>query len=610
MSKKYKTFPAKPYPLGVRREGKDIWVSMVSEKEDCGILLYSSKGKGSDEENRLKIAFSQECRIGHVYSMKIEGVPVHYNEYQLYKGEEVFVDAYGTCYGAYPYGTDMDETQMKGTFAELEFDWKIDRKPALKFSESIFYGLHVRGFTMGKDSKCCHKGTFAGVQEKLDYLEKFGVTSIILMPAYEFMEKEVSAVSTNDSILNYWGYKPAYYYAPKASYASSENPCAEFKQLVKACHEKGMELFMQFYFPVEMSDVETVRILEFWAMEYHVDGFQIMTEKENISAIEQSPILAETKLIFRAFEKEHEYGRKASEPENSQKRFCIYHDNVMRDYRRFLKGDDFVLDAFLYHFSKNDKSKAYMNSIADYHSFRLADLVSYNKKHNEANGEGNTDGPEDNFSWNCGVEGPTDDARILALRKQQMKNALSFVLLSQGTPYIFMGDEMGCSQQGNNNPYNQDNEISWLDWKCLKQNKDIYQYTKALIAYRKANKMLHCDAPLDGRDYSGIGYPNISFHGREAYRVDAQANGKEVGIMLGEDKLIYIACNMQWIGRKLAIPKLKDGAKWQVVMKTCVEAPFLIKQKSLMDVPPRSVVVLEAEPEQADDAKAQHITAF
>ena len=610
MSKKYKTFPAKPYPLGVRREGKDIVVSIVSETEDCGVLLYSSQERKADEKRFLKIAFSQEYRMGHVYSMKIEGVPSHYSDYRLYRGDEVFVDTYGACYKAYPYGTYMDETQMKGMFVDSEFDWGTERKPSLKFSDSVFYGLHVRGFTMGADSKCRHKGTFAGVQEKLDYLKDLGITSIILMPAYEFIEKEKVKGTNKDAVLNYWGFKPAYYYAPKASYASSKNPCVEFKRLVKACHEKGMELFMQFYFPVEMSDEETVRILEFWAMEYHVDGFQILTEKEKIFAIEKSPILADTKLIYGAFEAEFRYGKKVTNLGNIGKRACIFDDDVKRDYRCFLKGNDFALDAFLYHFTKNDKAKAYMNSIADYHGLRLADLVTYNHKHNEANGEDNADGADENYSWNCGTEGPTDNSRILALRKQQMKNALSFVLLSQGTPYLFMGDEMGFTQQGNNNPYNQDNEISWLDWKSLKQNKDIYQYTKDLIAYRKSNPVLHMDEPLDGRDYSGLGYPNLSFHGREAYRVVSEENNKSVGIMLCGNKLIYIAFNMQWIGRKLAMPKLKDGVEWKVVMKTCVEEPFLIKEKRLMEVPPRSVVVLEAEPGKEDEAKTKHITAF
>ena len=626
MSKKYKLFPTKPYPLGVRREGKDILVSMVSGVEDCGIILYSNKEKLADEEKVLRIAFPTECRIGHVYSMKIEEVPTHYNEYQLYHGEKIFVDTLGTCYKKYPYGTVRGKTNMIGMFADAAFDWGKERKPALKFSDSVFYGLHVRGFTMGADSNFRHKGTFAGVQEKLEYLLDLGITSIILMPAYEFIENEQSIKgkgASNQSTLNYWGYKSGYYYAPKASYASSKNPCVEFKQLVKSCHEKGMELFMQFYFSEEMSDAEAVRVLEFWVMEYHVDGFQIMTEKKHVLAAEKSPILADTKLIFREFADVRESGRHVSGAKDFLKRLCIYNDEAMQDYRRFLKGDDFMTDAFLYHFSKNDKAKAYMNSIADYHGFRLADIVSYNEKHNDANAEDNADGTDENFSWNCGVEGPTEHSRILMLRKQQMKNALSFVCLSQGTPYLFMGDEMGCTQQGNNNPYNQDNEISWMDWTCLQQNSEIYQYTKDLLSYRKANAILHGDEPLDGRDYSGLGFPNISFHAREAYRVVYEENGKAVGVMLcgnadvraGEKteptcKVIYIACNMQWIGRRLAMPKLKGDATWQVVMKTCVEEPFLIQQSSFLEVPPRSVVVLEAELLKADKTKAKHITAF
>ncbi len=605
MSKKYKVFWANPYPLGVRREGKDIYASMVSVEKDCGILLYNSKNAGEDDKKILKLPFPENQHIGQVYSMKIEDIPAFYDGYRLYQGSKIVPDEFGICYKSFPYGTPLGAEEMMGVFGDKAFDWEDEKKPELKFSESVFYGLHVRGFTMNAGGKCRNKGTFAGVKEKLDYLQELGVTSIILMPAYEFIENELTAANKNVEIsngLNYWGYKKAYYYAPKASYADGKDPCIEFKKLVKACHTKGMELFMQFYFPEEVSVYEAVHILEYWVMEYHVDGFQIVAGQDKVEAAVKSPLLAQTKLI-------------AGEGHGDGPRFCRFGSEAMYNYRRFIKGDNYMVPAVLDTLGQRQRDKKYMNSIADYNSFRLADMVSYNDKHNAANGENNADGADDNGSWNCGVEGPTEDPRILTLRLQQMKNALSLLFLGQGTPYLFMGDEMGSTQYGNNNPYNQDNVISWLDWDCLTQNKELYDFAKALIAYRKENPFLHAEIYLDGRDYLGYGYPNISFHGNEAYKVENGEDCREFGIMLcGEAankgcKLIYIACNMHWLSRKLALPRLKAGAEWQIALKTSQASDIFIEE-SHIDVPSRTIIVLEAFLQKPDERKEKHITPF
>ena len=545
---KYNVLSLKPYPLGIRREGKDICAAMISSDKDCGIILYSSKKTKAGEEKVLKIPFPEKQHIGQVYSMKIEGVPASYDSYQLYQGSKVYADEQGMCYKGFSYGTPLREEQMIGRLDENEFDWEGDEKPALLFADSVIYGLHVRGFTMHESSKCRNKGTFAGIKEKLGYLKELGITSVLLMPAYEFIEKELSAAYQYDekkAVLNYWGYKKGYYYAPKAAYAAGKDPRVEFKHLVKACHEKGMELLMQFCFPDDMPESEVVCILEHWVMEYHVDGFQVLANSEKAEAARKSPILAETKWIV-------------EEGDHTSKNVGVYSQDVLNDYRKFIKGDEGMVSSVIGHLWKDRTKNGYISSIADYYGFRLADLVAYNDKHNEANGEENTDGAEHNYSWNCGEEGTTEDTRIQSLRIQQMKNALSLVLLGHGTPYLFMGDEMGFSQNGNNNPYNQDNEVSWLDWECMVRNKELYNFAKSLLAFRKENPFLHTEEIPDGRDYLGHGYPNISFHGKEAYKVESSANCKEFGVMLcGKKKdqtckLIYMAFNMHWLNRKLA----------------------------------------------------------
>ena len=616
MAEEFKILPLSPYPLGVRREGSDILVSMISDEPDCGIILYNIE---NEEMESVKISFPESLRIGHIYAMRLKGVPMCYNGYRVYRGDKIFCDEYGRCYVRQAYGVPMFQSQMMGLLEQQSFDWNGDKKPEVAFSDAVFYGLHVRGFTMGEGSDCDHKGTFAGVTEKLDYLKDLGVTSLLLMPAYEFIENErpqpyaagpgqLLQPRTALNTLNYWGYKKGYYYAPKASYAAGPDPCTEMKELVRACHEKGMELFMQFYFPEDFPETEIIRVFNYWVMEYRIDGFRVMSPAHiNINLIKNDPLLAETRFIYEDFEDKVYQGMSFTQKYN--KRLCIYRDDTMRDYRRFLRGEEDTLSGVKYHFRKNDSKIAFLNSIADYNTLRIVDMVSYSRKHNEANGEYNKDGSDYNYSWNCGVEGPTTDATVLQLRIRQIKNALTLVFLSQGTPYLFMGDEMASSQLGNNNPYNQDNEISWLNWHDLEQHKEICDFVKMLIAYRKKHKIL-----------------DSSFHGLEVYKTEEAPSGRELGVLLCgryaptcndasdtvSDKSIYIALNMYWEKQCFDLPQLKKGAPkeafWKVAFATCEEKVEVhvkqwqasygrkestdLKQQCIM-VPPRTIVVLE-----------------
>lgn len=625
MTSAYQIKPSKPYPLGVRKEGHSIYVSMISETEECGILLYSDH---MDYKEPLKIAFPAKQHIGQVYSMQIDGVPTHYNRYKLYQKDKVFADEFGRHFQKYEYGTLRSNSDMLGILDYKEFDWQKDTKPHLSFADSVIYGLHVRGFTMNAGSHCCHKGTYKGVTEKLDYLKELGVTSIALMPAYEFIEKELPqaavgmkpdllAVSkTSEQSLNYWGYKKGFYYAPKAAYSAGEDPCLEMKQLVKACHEKHMELIMQFYFPGDILENQIVPILEYWAEEYHIDGFWLLAGHININIIKNSPILADTKLIFRDFA---DAGEEQSQMSASgDKRLCIYREDTLKDYRRFIKGEEHTIESVMYHFRKNGRRVAYLNSIADYQGFRLADMVAYDYKHNEANGEHNLDGCNYNYSWNCGEEGPTDNDAIQKLRMRQMKNAMSLVLLSQGTPYIFMGDEIGHSQKGNNNPYNQDNDISWVNWQLLQTNRELFTFVKELISYRKAHPILHMEEAFSGNDFLGCGYPDLSFHGLEVYRPLTEPYRRELGIMLcgqyarrngEEDKMIYIACNMHSVPHTFMLPLLEKELVWKPVICTASEHEATVSTTDEWKVsqskctstlpyhislPPRTIAVLEA----------------
>ena len=197
-----------------------------------------------------------------------------------------------------------------------------------------------------------------------------------------------------------------------------------------------------------------------------------------------------------------------------------------------------------------------INYLTNYEGLTLMDLVSYERKHNEENGENNRDGFENDFSWNCGQEGPCKKKAVVRLRKKQIKNALTMLFLSQGSPLIFMGDEFGNSQKGNNNPYCQDNEITWLNWNNLNANRDIFDFTKNLIAFRKAHGVLHQPAPLRMMDYKMCGYPDMSYHGELPWKPDTSAYSRQLGILYcgrygastkeTEEEFLFITYNMHW----------------------------------------------------------------
>ena len=274
--------------------------------------------------------------------------------------------------------------------------------------------------------------------------------------------------------------------------------------------------------------------------------------------------------------------------------------------RRFLKGDEDTLHQALRRMRCNPVQNGVINYITSYEGFSLADLVSYDRKHNEANGEDNQDGNPYNASWNCGVEGPTRKRTILQLRKRQMKNALALLLFSQGTPMLTAGDEFGQSREGNNNPYCQDNEISWLNWKLTEKNKDFLDYTKELIALRKAHPVFHQSRELTLMDYAACGYPDLSYHGKDAWRLMADRLNREAGLMYcgryapkdraQEDDFFYIAMNMHWEPQRLALPDLPAGMRWEKVLDTQgdvveTQADPLIKS---ITVPGRCIQVLES----------------
>ena len=273
----------------------------------------------------------------------------------------------------------------------------------------------------------------------------------------------------------------------------------------------------------------------------------------------------------------------------------------MYDMRKFLKGDADMLKGFQYHMKNHNPKCGVINYITNYYGFTLNDLVSYDRKHNETNGEHNQDGTDYNYSWNCGIEGPTRKKAIVKLRRKQMKNAISFLMTAQGTPLLLSGDEFGNSQSGNNNCYCLDNETSWLDWRQIKRNEEFFEFVKMMIQFRKSHPILHTQEELTMTDRLGYGCPDLSYHGEEPWKVDLSNYNRHIAMMYcgryarkdnkSEDDMIYIAYNMHWESHQFALPSLQGGYRWEIVNDTdsSGEETAIANQ---VEVKPRSVKIL------------------
>lgn len=602
------------YPLGVSFEEEGLRISAVCEgAAEAGIVLYDRKHREG-----VRIPFPDNCRVGAVRAMMLSGYGDRTCSYLFYRGEEVYQDPYckrveNLC----GYGIRKTSTPRCQVVSE-DYDWGDDENVHIPYEEMILYALHIRGFTKHRSSGVRHKGTYAGVTEKISYMQELGINMALLMPAYEFEEimPENTAQTIEQAVLsykqelpksggeekeprlNYWGYQTGLYYVPKGAYACSKDAAGEFKDMVRAFHRAGIGVSMQFYFPAEMRTADILDILKYWVLEYHIDGFHLMSGELAMDMIAGEPLLADTMLLAG----EWNAGRGGSGRRNVGR----LSDGFLYDMRRFLKGDDNMINQFLFHIRENKAENGVVNSIARWDGFRLVDLVSYERKHNEANGENNADGMDYNCSWNCGVEGRSRKKGIQELRLRQMKNAITILFMSQGTPLLYSGDEFANTQEGNNNPYCQDNDIAWIKWNQTSMGRELLAYTKFMIGMRKAHGVLRKRTLIRGIDTLPCGFPDISFHGREAWRPDTSPASRCMGIMYcgyyadegeGEDEhFFYIAVNMHWEVSYMGLPKLPRGKCWVYRASTGKEVPEIEEDAASQEicVPARTIVLCTA----------------
>ena len=522
-----KTAVGFPFPQGCTVEGQTANFSVaVPEGQTCELIIYKKGARAS--------AFSQEMPYSdvagnlHFLSVVLEQ-PEDY-EYCYKIGGKIVPDPYGKAFSGrehWSVSKGKEKRKLRTRIVTDTFDWEKSQFPHLKKEDVIAYSIHVRGFTKHSSSGVAHKGTFDGVTEKLPYLQKLGINQIHLMPVYEFDE--------NQRHVNYWGYGKAYFFAPKASYAAGD-PVNEMKSLVRQMHLAGIEVILEMPFTEGTTFSLILDCLRYWVMQYHVDGFIVNPYICNPDELAKDPVLAKSKIL----KKEDGF------------------QNVMR---RFLKGDEGMIRDVICQL-KNQDTQLY-NYIASHNGFTLCDVVSYDGKHNEANGENNLDGPDYNYSWNCGAEGNSRKKAVNELRKNQIFNAFFLLLFAQGMPCILSGDEFMNTQKGNNNAYCQDNLISWLDWNQLSRQEELYTFVCRLIALRKACMKQIAKKSEDTMGRSGI--PQISYHGEDAWQMPAGRASRQLGVFYHEEsteKDFYIAYNMHWLSHSFALPSLPKGMEW------------------------------------------------
>ncbi len=608
--------------LGLKKENDHYIFEAAVRTEQLFLNLY--------HKNRRvrQIAFDPADRIGDVWHLELpvtSAIPLTELSYCYEADGRIFTDPNGTVFeGRKSFGNLKDGTRILKTpigeataIPESSEAWRQDRALDLPYEDSIIYRLHVRGFTEHHSSGLDHelRGSFQGILEKLPYLEALGVTTLELMPPYEFNEVMLPDYGHDNPYevelrptgrINYWGFtKDALQLAPKSSFTSDhKNPRNEFRKLVHTLHAHGMEIVVDLYFTSETIPDHIVNVMRYWRIHYHVDGIHLIGAAP-YSVIARDPWLSRFKIWADSWQGQIPETPTHGAAESAPGRYLAdYNDGFQNDMRRILKGDESMLPTLMQRVRENPSNRASIQYMANVSGMSLMDVLSYDRKHNEENHEDNRDGTDQNYSWNCGEEGPTRKKSIKLLRKKMWRNAWLLLMLSQGTPLIHAGDEFGQSRLGNNNPYCQDNPTNWLDWRLIDRNRELYDFARYAIQFRKQHPVFHQGTALRQMDYRSVGIPDISFHGENAWRPDSENFRRQLGVMYagayaGDDTFLVLY-NMHWEKHNFLLAHPPLGMKWAAVIDTAMEEMNGIypEERRLLEerytVEPRSIVVLKA----------------
>jgi len=670
-----------PHPFGATVSPEGINFAIFSRNaRSCSLVLFE---RGA-EDPMAEVPFPEAYRTGDVYAMLVQGLDPAHIEYGFrldgphdaarghrFDARHILLDPYAKAIGGLECwrGKRYANFPYRARPYRGDFDWQGDRQLNRPQEELVVYELHVRGFTAGANVDA--PGTYAGLIEKIPYLQSLGVNCIELMPIFEFdeLDNRNRHPETSERLVNYWGYNPVGFFAPKAAYAASDDPAHELKQLVLACHRAGIEVWLDVVFNHTAESDErgpsisfrgidnsiyyllkpdggyhnfsgtgntlnfghpNVRkllldCLRYWVSEFHIDGFRFDLAASMgrdtqglpdpnpplLEALAYDPILARTKLIAEAWDAGGLY-QVGSFPDYG--RWAEWNGRYRDDLRRFVKGDAGLVSTIaarlqgspdLYH---DRGPRASINFITAHDGFTLHDLVAYNEKHNRANGENERDGHNDNLSWNCGIEGESEDPAILCLRQRQMKNFLCLLLLSQGVPMLLMGDEIAQSKGGNNNSYCHDGRINYFDWSRLAAQPPLWRFVNKLLKLRHAQPLLRRASYLQHQPAAnatgGFAADSVSYHGQLPWQPDWSRESRRLALLLSGAKsqqLVYIIMNAHWLPARFQLPKLPRGMRWHRAVNTALtppddsyapgsEPPLLVQ--SAQQIGARSIVVL------------------
>ncbi len=524
----------------------------------------------------------------------------------------------------------------KGVVVDTAFTWGDDRRPNVPWDRTVMYELHARGFTLAHPEVAPGlRGTFAGLASPavLRYLVGLGITTVELLPVHAFIDERFLV---ERRLRNYWGYNTIGYFTPEQRYRSG-GP-GEFKTMVKHFHEAGLEVVLNVVYnhTAEGSengptlslrgidnasyyrlapdrryyddwtgcgnsvDLRHPRVLQFvmdslryWVDVMHVDGFRFdlattlgregdgyTPNAAFFKAIAQDPVLSRVKLIAEPWDLAPGGYQVGNFPPGWSEWNGRYRDTL----RRFWRGADTVLPELASRLAGSSdlyerhgrRPRSSINFITSHDGFTLTDLVSYNHKHNDANLENNRDGTDGNESWNCGVEGPSDDPAVLALRDRQKRNLLASLFLSLGVPLMSAGDEFGRTQRGNNNAYAQDNEISWLDWNGrTRSERALTDFVRTLVRLRANHPAFRRDAFFRGTPLPHSPYKDIMwFHdsGHEMRAEDWHGRLRTIGAFFGAQPMLAILFNAADVDVDFHLPDAKHIA-WTLTLDTADEGP-------------------------------------
>ena len=694
-------WPGYPFPLGPTWDGQGTNFTVFSENaERVELCLFDADDRETRVDVEQRTALNWHCYLpgvgpGRRYGYRVHGAydPATGRRFNPHK---LLIDPYAKAIegpidwdaaNALPYvpsgnadadlhmsDEDSAPAVPKSVVVDTSFDWQDDRPPNHPWPEMVIYEAHVKGFTKKLPGvREDLRGTYAGLasEEALEYLTRLGVSAVELLPVHHIADE---SFLEDRGLTNYWGYSSIGYFAPHALYAatgSGGEQVREFKGMVKALHQAGIEVILdvvynhtaegnhlgptlsfkgvdnqsyyrlmpdepRFYMdftgtgnslnPVHPSVLRLIMdSLRYFVIECHVDGFRFdlasalareFYEVDRLSAffdtIHQDPVLSQVKLIAEPWDVGPGGYQVGNFPVLWAEWNGLYRD-TMRDFWRTQSNvaqfaSRFTGSSDLYQ-ADGRAPFASINFVTAHDGFTLRDLVSYNEKHNEANGESGKDGTDDNRSWNHGVEGPTDDPEINALRARQQCNFLTTLLLSQGAPMLLGGDEFGRTQHGNNNAWCQDNEISWFDWESA--DHDLIEFVRRLIRIRRDHPVFRREAFLTGREVRGSGLPDVWWFrpdGRRMTQKDWQRpDAHTLGVFLNGDEIptrtssgesvvddsFLLLFNAYGETITFTLPARRFGARWQVEIATGEGAPEgTVPARAQIAVEGRSLVLL------------------